>query len=156
MEKRSFDTMKKGYNRYQVDDYIAALELELVALKEKNENAYQLKEAYEREAEDYKKRCEEVCQNLSIKERAAYDMTRMAMKEANMIVETAHKNADVIVRESLMMAREVLSEIARLGKEANLLKGSMKDDLSRIAQALDEFETPQIPEMDLLKKEEMQ
>lgn len=71
MEKRSFDTMKKGYNRYQVDDYIAALELELVALKEKNEKAYQLKEAYEREAEDYKKRYEEVCQNLSIKERAA-------------------------------------------------------------------------------------
>ena len=115
-----------------------------------------MKEAYEREAEDYKKRYEEVCQNLSIKERAAYDMTRMAMKEANMIVETAHKNADVIVRESLMMAREVLSEIARLGKEAILLIGSMKDDVSRIAQALDEFETPQIPEMDLLKKEEMQ
>ncbi|MEG0274469.1 MAG: DivIVA domain-containing protein [Longicatena sp.] len=153
MDKPTFDTMKNGYNRYQVDDYIQSMQLQLSSLQEKIEKAYQLRDSYEQEAIDYKKLYDGICENLNVKEKAAFDMTRMAMKEANLIVETAHKNADVIVRESLMMAREVLSEIARVGKEANILKGNMKEDLAKISQALDEFETPQIPDMDLLKKE---
>lgn len=153
MDKPTFDTMKNGYNRYQVDDYIQSMQLQLSSLQEKIEKAYQLRDSYEQEANDYKKLYDGICENLNVKEKAAFDMTRMAMKEANLIVETAHKNADVIVRESLMMAREVLSEIARVGKEANILKGNMKEDLAKISQALDEFETPQIPDMDLLKKE---
>lgn len=70
-----------------------------------------------------------------------------------MIVDTAHQNADAIVKESLMMAREVLLEISRLGDEANDLKGSMRKELQKISQVLDDFETPQIPDLDLLKKE---
>ena len=44
-------------------------------------------------------------------------------------------------------------DIARLGNEANEIKGSMKEELKQLELALDEFETPQIPDMDLLKKE---
>ena len=66
-------------------------------------------------------------------------MTRMAMKEANMIVDTAHRNADAIVKESLMMARGILMEVARLGDEANDLKGSMRKELQKITQALDDL-----------------
>ena len=153
MDKTTFDTMKNGYNRYQVDDYIQSLQLQLDTLRDKLEKASQLKESFEKEADEYREQYATLCENLSVKEKAAFDMTRMAMKEANLIVETAKKNADVIVRESLMMSRDVLNEIARVAKEANLMKGSMKEDVYRITKALDEFETPQIPEMDLLKKE---
>lgn len=153
MDKPSFNTMKNGYNRYQVDDYVQTIELQVANLNEKLQKANQLKDAYEKEASEYQQRYKELVENLNIKEKAASEMTRMAMKEANLIVETAHHNADAIVREALMMSREVLSEIARLGKEANVLKGSMKEDLAKISQALEEFETPQIPNMDLLRKE---
>jgi cell division initiation protein len=44
-------------------------------------------------------------------------------------------------------------EVARLGDEANDLKGSMRKELQKITQALDDFETPEIPDLDLLKKE---
>ena len=153
MDKPSFNTMKNGYNRYQVDDYVQTIELQVAGLNEKLQKANQLKDAYEKEASEYQQRYKELVENLNMKEKAASEMTRMAMKEANLIVETAHHNADAIVREALMMSREVLSEIARLGKEANVLKGSMKEDLAKISQALEEFETPQIPNMDLLRKE---
>ena len=92
-------------------------------------------------------------ENLAIREKAAGEMARIAMKEANMVVDTAQKNADAIVKESLIMARGILLDIARLGNEANELKGSMKDELRQLEAALDEFETPNIPNMDLLKKE---
>lgn len=153
MEKPTFSTMKNGYNRYQVDDYIQSMQLQLDALHQKIEHTSQLKDSFEKEANEVRVEYEAMCETLSMKEKAAYDMTRIAMKEANLIVETAHKNADVIVRESLMMSREVLSELARIGKEANVLKGSMKEDLRKITKALEEFETPQVPNMDLLKKE---
>ena len=153
MDRYAFDTMKNGYNRYQVEDYIQTQKLQMESLQKKLEKANLLKEELTREYQELETRYRDVSGNLEVKEKAADEMTRMAMKEANMIVDTAHRNADAIVKESLMMARGILMEVARLGDEANDLKGSMRKELQKITQALDDFETPEIPDLDLLKKE---
>ena len=153
MDRYAFDTMKNGYNRYQVEDYIQTQKLQMESLQKKLEKANLLKEELTREYQELETRYRDVSENLEVKEKAADEMTRMAMKEANMIVDTAHRNADAIVKESLMMARGFLMEVARLGDEANDLKGSMRKELQKITQALDDFETPEIPDLDLLKKE---
>ena len=153
MDRYAFDTMKNGYNRYQVEDYIRTQKLQMESLQKKLEKANLLKEELTREYQELETRYRDVSENLEVKEKAADEMTRMAMKEANMIVDTAHRNADAIVKESLMMARGILMEVARLGDEANDLKGSMRKELQKITQALDDFETPEIPDLDLLKKE---
>ena len=153
MDRYAFDTMKNGYNRYQVEDYIQTQKLQMESLLKKLEKANLLKEELTREYQELETRYRDVSENLEVKEKAADEMTRMAMKEANMIVDTAHRNADAIVKESLMMARGILMEVARLGDEANDLKGSMRKELQKITQALDDFETPEIPDLDLLKKE---
>lgn len=153
MDRYAFDTMKNGYNRYQVEDYIQTQKLQMESLQKKLEKANLLKEELTREYQELETRYRDVSENLEVKEKAADEMTRMAMKEANMIVDTAHRNADAIVKESLMMARGILMEVARLGDEANDLKGSMRKELQKITQALDDFEAPEIPDLDLLKKE---
>lgn len=153
MDRYAFDTMKNGYNRYQVEDYIQTQKLQMESLQKKLEKANLLKEELTREYQELEMRYRDVSENLEVKEKAADEMTRMAMKEANMIVDTAHRNADAIVKEALMMARGILMEVARLGDEANDLKGSMRKELQKITQALDDFETPEIPNLDLLKKE---
>ena len=153
MDRFAFDTMKNGYNRYQVEDYIQTQKLQMESLQKKLEKANLLKEELTREYQELESRYRDVSENLEVKEKAADEMTRMAMKEANMIVDTAHRNADAIVKEALMMARGILMEVARLGDEANDLKGSMRKELQKITQALDDFETPEIPDLDLLKKE---
>ena len=153
MDRYAFDTMKNGYNRYQVEDYIQTQKLQMESLQKKLEKANLQKEEITREYQELETRYRDVSENLEVKEKAADEMTRMAMKEANMIVDTAHRNADAIVKESLMMARGILMEVARLGDEANDLKGSMRKELQKITQALDDFETPEIPDLDLLKKE---
>lgn len=153
MDRYAFDTMKNGYNRYQVEDYIQTQKLQMESLQKKLEKANLLKEELTREYQELETRYRDVSENLEVKEKAADEMTRMAMKEANMIVDTAHRNADAIVKEALMMARGILMEVARLGDEANDLKGSMRKELQKITQALDDFETPEIPDLDLLKKE---
>ena len=153
MDRYAFDTMKNGYNRYQVEDYIQTQKLQMESLQKKLEKANLLKEEITREYQELETRYRDVSENLEVKEKAADEMTRMAMKEANMIVDTAHRNADAIVKEALMMARGILMEVARLGDEANDLKGSMRKELQKITQALDDFEAPEIPDLDLLKKE---
>ena len=153
MDRYAFDTMKNGYNRYQVEDYIQTQKLQMESLQKKLEKANLLKEELTREYQELETRYQDVSENLEVKEKSADEMTRMAMKEANMIVDTAHRNADAIVKESLMMARGILMEVARLGDEANDLKGSMRKELQKITQALDDFEAPEIPDLDLLKKE---
>lgn len=153
MDKKSFDMMKNGYNRYQVDDYVASSMQE----KEEAEKQLAIKDKMIQELEEHldkkQKAYDEIVSDLNMKERAANEIARIAMKEANMIVETAHKNADAIIKESLMMARGILVEIARIANEANEMKGSMKEELHMLLESLDEFETPKIPDMDLLKKE---
>ena len=153
MDKKSFDTMKNGYNRYQVDDYISLLSNENEELKKKQTVLLKQVEEMEKELAEKQQEYNKVMENLAIREKAAGEMARIAMKEANMVVDTAQKNADAIVKESLIMARGILLDIARLGNEANELKGSMKDELRQLEAALDEFETPNIPNVDLLKKE---
>ena len=154
MDRYAFDTMKNGYNRYQVEDYIQTQKLQMESLQKKLEKANLLKEELTREYQELETRYRDVSENLEVKEKAADEMTRMAMKEANMIVDTAHRNADAIVKESLMMARGILMEVARLGDEANDLKGSMRKELQKITQALDDYrESPALKLIDLLKKE---
>ena len=153
MDKRIFDTMKNGYNRYQVDDYMQTQKLQMDALQKKLESVNRELEMLRQEKKVLENEYRKLNDNLHIKESAASEMARMAMKEANMIVDTANQNADTIIKEALMMARGILMEIARLGDEANDMKSSMKEELHKIGEALDDFETPAIPKMDLLKKE---
>lgn len=152
MEKPLFDNMKNGYNRYQVDDYLNELELQVSMLKQKAETYEQRNEDIEKQLKAIVKRYHFITDGLSAKEKAADEMTRMAVKEANMVVETAQHNADVIVKEALMMARTILLDIAKLGNEATELKGTMNEQVQALSRALDEFEVPPMPDMDLLNR----
>lgn len=153
MDKDSFDTMRNGYNRYQVDDYIQTRKLQESSLQKQLDFFKQQQQETQSQLLFIQEQYEEVLRNLSMKEKAANEMARIAMKEANMIVDTAQQNADVIVREALMTARGILLDIARLGNEANDFKGTMKEQLQQLTLALDEFETPAIPDMNLLKQD---
>lgn len=152
MGKKTFDIMKNGYNRYQVDDYIQVLDQEIITLNKNLKEIYQVKEELASKVSQLQKKYDKVSHNLAMKENAADEMARIAMKEANVIVETANKNADVIVKEALLMARGILLDLTRLGDETKDRKDSMREDLTKIAQALDEFEPPTVPDIDLLDR----
>lgn len=152
MGKQTFDIMKNGYNRYQVDDFIQALDQKLETLSQSLEEIKQTKEKLAIQVAQLQNKHDTICKNLAMKENAADEIARIAMKEANVIVETAQHNADVIVKEALLMARGILLDVTRLGNEANDKKDRMRNELTKIAQALDAFEPPDIPDIDLLDR----
>nr|WP_283809456.1 DivIVA domain-containing protein [Copranaerobaculum intestinale] len=154
VDEKRFDTMKNGYNRFQVDDCLMKLHDEIAMLTHKVELYRMRSEDVEEQLKDIKQKYEFVVTGLAAKEKAAEDMSRLAMREANTIVNTAQQNADVIVKEALMTARSILLDIAGLGKEAAQLKGSMKEQLDVLEKALNAFEVPPIPDMELLNSTE--
>ncbi|MEG0423645.1 MAG: DivIVA domain-containing protein [Erysipelotrichaceae bacterium] len=143
----TFDTMRKGYNRYQVEDKLNEMDQELAMLNRKVDMYRERANEANEQLKTIKDKYQFVVEGLSAKEKAADEMAHMATKEANMIVDTANVNADIIVKEALMTARTILLEIAKLGNEASEIKGNMKEQLEALSKALEAFEVPNIPEI---------
>lgn len=143
--------MKNGYNRYQVDDKITQLTSEIDSLQKKLTLYSNRLEEVEKQCASYKEKYLTLAGEIRMKEKAAEDIARIALKEANVIVQTANDNADVIVKEALASARAILLEVNKLGEETGEIKSRMINELSRLDKALNEFEVPNPIDLGLLE-----
>ena len=144
--------MKNGYNRYQVDDAMTKLEEENNLLKTKVD-AYETqtnldKKNYETLLERYNV----LLKDIEIKEKAANDIAQIALKEANEIIHSANCNADAIVKEALMSAKEILLSISKLGLEAKEIKSNLNEQMSQLSTAIEGFDVPPIPNPMMMNK----
>ena len=153
MEKKQFETMRNGYNRYQVDDQLTRMSEENESLRKKLELYQTRSELLEEQVKDFKDKYLTLVGDLRIKEKAAEDIARIALKEANVIVSTAQNNADVIVSEALSSAKMILIEVSKLGEETGEIKDRMMDQLDDLTRTLQNFEVPPLPDTSLLNDE---
>ncbi len=146
----TFDIMKTGYNRYQVDDTLNELNAELAVLR-RQVSAYQKQSVEDtNQIKELEIKLAFIQEEIGIKERAASEMTQLALKEANEMIYNASKNADIIVREALLSAKEILIDMSKLGVEAKEMKEHMNDQLELLTKALQNFDVPPIPNKELL------
>ena len=152
--KPRFRISKRGYDRFSVDDTLDRLTFE-------RETLNQQLETYNRQMVDaneqlisIKARYQNLLSELSVREKAADDIARLALKEANSVIASAQNNADSIVKEALSTARIVLVEIARISKEAKGIKKEMYDQLEDLTKALDNFVIPVIPAISLVSEKD--
>lgn len=153
-QRPTFKVVKNGYDRFAVDDAVeryasrvdelerrtAAYEQELTELKQKMS---QMKAHYAK-----------LQQTLSAEKKAADNLTRISLKEANEIIETAQRNADTIVSESLKTARTILSDLAQLYNDADVVKEETKIKLSDLVDELNQITLPRMPDIEWLKEAE--
>lgn len=151
MSEIKFDLMRNGYNRYQVDDKVASLIQQVETLEKKLDLYMARLEEVEKQSAGYKEKYLTLAGEIRIKEKAAEDIARIALKEANVIVQTANDNADVIVREALASARAILVEVNKLGEETGEIKQRMIHELDKLDTALKEFEVPNPIDLELLE-----
>jgi cell division initiation protein len=155
-KKPKFRLMKNGYDRFAVDDTVDRLSFENETMRQQLESyRSQINHASE-QLSQIKTRYQALISELTVREKAADDIARLALKEANTIIDTAQYNADTIVREALSTARFLLTEIARIGNDAKDVKEEMQMKLQALAKALEDFEIPVIPNGDLLLKDKEQ
>ncbi|MEG1066272.1 MAG: hypothetical protein RSD85_01845, partial [Erysipelotrichaceae bacterium] len=101
----------------QVDDYVEHLAIEKerleIQLEKVRKELVQQKKSYDEIYIKYK----EIQNDLSIKENAAEGMSRMALREANLVIDTANSNADLIVKEALVNAKTILNDLLNVIEE---------------------------------------
>ena len=148
--KEMFKVKYKGYEVRSVDQYVYTTNKELEdtkkALSETELALNELKQKYEALSQEHSKLQSEI----ATREKAADEISRIALKEANVIVETANRNADSIVKESLLTARQILVEMSNLGNEAIYLKKHVKEKMKCLSDVIEQFNLPDLPSIDCL------
>ena len=150
--KPRFRITKQGYDRFTVDDTLDRLTFEIDTLKTQQETYSKQMDEANAQLTDIKARYQSLLGELSVREKAADDIARLALKEANTVIASAQNNADTIVKEALSTARIVLVEIARIAKEAKGMKKEMQEQVAALSKALDDFVIPSLPALRYLNQ----
>ena len=138
-----FRIVKNGYSRIEVDELISRLNADLESARAQVENYRRLSEQANEQLALIRERYTDLNSRIEIREKAAEDISRLALKEANQIIGSAQSNADSIVQEALVTARTILLEIARLSNEASGMKEEMQEKIQELQKTLDEFSIPE-------------
>ncbi|NLA78513.1 MAG: cell division protein DivIVA [Erysipelothrix sp.] len=142
-EQTRFRLLRKGYDRFAVDETLDELETQIEAISKKLE-VYELQvEQAEADKLAMKEKYTKLVNELIVKEKAADDIARLALREANMMIDKAGDHADLIIREALATAKTLLSELVRIASEAKDSKEMLKVKVHEIATLIDSLEFPQ-------------
>ncbi len=141
---KSFKIKKQGYDRFEVDtemttlqDSITSLEQQLHVYKRQNQQVAE-------QVVMIKNRYNALVSELSAKEKAADRISRLALKEANTVIDTAKVNADSIIREALSTARLILVEIDRIGNESKEIKEELRINAIKLQETIESLDIPQV------------
>jgi len=144
--KNKQESLEREVNRQK-------LEADLAELISKNEVLRKQLETVISELDHSRRRYDMLLQEMEKRESASDEVSRLAMKDANDIIKTAHINADIIIREALSSAREVLIEIARISNESHIVKEELGIKLKNMEEILEGLDLPKSPSKILLSEE---
>lgn len=146
--------MRQGYDRFEVDKTIAKFHEDKENLEQKLSLCQNRIKALESSRDGIDDQYRKLVKEINIREKAAEEMARLALREANTIIETAYGNADLIVREAMSTARQLLVEISRITNESQELREELSTKVVSLHSILQELEFPEIPKSSLINKDQ--
>ena len=153
-QKPVFRVMKNGYDRFAVDDAIDRYAAMVDQLQRKVELYQQQLVETTRQLEEIRGKYESLQAMDASRKEAAENIARLSLREANAIIDTAQKNADEIVRTAISTSRLILMDLSKLYSQAGDVKTEMKEELSDLIKALDDFRIPEMPDLKWLESAE--
>lgn len=154
-QRQRFNIVRAGYETTQVDTEILRLQKRIENLSQKIISYQGQIETVSNQFQVIKQRYQMIVSELSMREKAADDVTRIALKEANTVIETAQKNADSIINEAIVNAQNILAEVRQYNDESLAIKQNLKSEMEQFISILDKYDVPETPEIGFSKKEEM-
>lgn len=148
--KPSFRVMRNGYDRFAVDSFVDDVLKQISNLEEEIASKQATINDQAEQLSNLKERYQSVMSGIAAREKAADDISRIAISEANQIIEDAKKNADIIVQESIYKAKMVLNDLVKISKETGALKKEMKDQLDVLMRDIDALRAPNLPNLSWL------
>lgn len=153
-DKPKFRVMRQGYDRFEVDKAFQEL-------KEKQKSLEAQLMLYKdqittlgAQRDTLNKRHAQLLSEIQVREKAAEEMARVALREANTIIDTAYGNADTITREAMSTARQLLVEVSRITHESHELREELTDKIYKLHDTLRGLEFPEFPKASLLSDDQ--
>ncbi len=153
-QRPTFKVIKNGYDRFAVDETVDKLAAQVDTLQEKVTSYEGELTALKQKMSQMQAYYSKIEKTLRAEKQAADNLTRISLKEANEIIVTAQNNADTIIAESLKTARMVLSDLAALYDDADMVRADTKDRLNELVVKLDEIKLPRMPDTGWLREAE--
>ena len=151
-EHKSFDIVRNGYDPGQVSREINSMQAQIESLSDKVITYRGQLEKISAQFKTLRDRYQELVSEVTMREKAADDVTRLALREANTVIENAQRNADAIIEEAMFKAKSLLAEAESFNDESNRKKGELKAHLEEFISLLDRCEVPETPDLDSLVK----
>jgi cell division initiation protein len=146
--------MKNGYDRFAVEDAIENYAAQVEQLERRVELYQEKLTDTMRELETQKAAYQQLLAQDAARREAADNIARLSLREANDIINTANKNADLIIKEALASARGILEDLSALYDEAGSVKAEASEQLNKLLDDLHEFRLPDMPDLQWLKEAE--
>ncbi len=137
-----FDIVRSGYDVSQVNIELERQENEIKLLNEQIKKYQNQLEVLSNQFEVLKNRYQTLVSELEMRERAADNMSRLALQEANSVIENAQNNADDILNEAIFMAQSILTEVNQYNAESLKLKNQLKSQLEQYLTVLEKYDLP--------------
>ncbi|MCI5773529.1 MAG: DivIVA domain-containing protein [Erysipelotrichaceae bacterium] len=148
--KPAFRVMRNGYDRFAVDAFVEDVLGQINDLENELADQQRNNNDLTEQLNNLKDRYQSVMSGIAARERAADDISRIAIQEANQIIGAARKNADIIVQESLYKAKIVLNDLVKISNETGTLKKEMREQLDVLMSDLNALRAPNLPDLSWL------
>lgn len=153
-QRPTFRVMKNGYDRFAVDDAIERYAAQVEQLQNRIGLYQQQLVETTRQLDELRDQYNRLLETDEARKEAAESIARLSLREANEIIGTAQKNADLIVQEALRTARLILMDLAKLYNDAGAVKSDMSRQLQDLLKELDAFRLPEMPDLRWLDEAE--
>jgi cell division initiation protein len=140
----TFKIVKEGYDKLAVDYKISVLQASIDQLTRKLDVYAKEIEVTQDSYQKLKAKHTSLVADLAAKERAADEIARLALKEANVVIEQANEHANMIVGEALSTAKTLLKELVRIAQEGKENKAQLLSKLQTLQTIIEGLEFPMI------------
>lgn len=144
-ELRRFNLVPNGYDCYQVNNEIDRLEYNIQQLNEKIMMYQKQIETVNNQFTMIKKRYQLLVSELSMREKQADDVARLALKEANSMIEDARSNADNIIQEAILEVQTYIDKVKEYNIETSNSRKEIIDSINDLVNKLNKYDSIEVP-----------
>ncbi|HQB32223.1 MAG TPA: DivIVA domain-containing protein [Erysipelotrichaceae bacterium] len=145
-ELRRFNLVANGYDCYQVNSEIDRLEYHIQELNERILIYQNQIETVNNQFAMIKKRYQLLVSELSMREKQADDVARLALKEANSMIDEARYNADCIIEEAVLEVQQYVDTVKEYSKASSDARKQLTEAVAQLMEKLKLHDEIQLPD----------
>lgn len=145
-ELRRFNLVANGYDCYQVNSEIDRLEYLIQELNQRILIYQNQIETVNNQFAMIKKRYQLLVSELSMREKQADDVARLALREANSMIDEASYNADSIIEEAILEVQQYVDTVKEYNQASLEAKKQLTEAVQQLMEKLKIYDEIQLPD----------